>query len=90
MSKSIAKKSSKKAVVVVKKARKLSPLHEKLIKLLMRPGGATQQDIATTKFYGPAIAAMRIVERRGYRTKVVKPKTAGELTRYVAAKRAGA
>jgi len=69
-----AKKSAtKKAVtVVVKKARKPNALHEKLVKLFTRKDGATVQDVAEVKFYGPAIAALRIVERRGYKTNVIK------------------
>jgi acetolactate synthase regulatory subunit len=81
-----AKKStSKKAVtVVVKKTRKPNALHEKLVKLFTRKDGATVQDVAEVKFYGPAIAALRIVERRGYKTNVIKK--SGELSRYVARK----
>jgi hypothetical protein len=88
MSKSIAKKSAKNAAtVVVKKTRKANPLHDKLVALMLRPRGATRTDIAKTKFPAAAIAALRIVERRGYKTSTVKKP--GELTRYVA-KRAGA
>jgi hypothetical protein len=81
----MSKKSTpgKKSVVVkVIKARKPNPLHEKLIKLFVRPNGATITDIAAAKFKYPAIQALRIAERRGYKTNVVKK--AGELTRYVA------
>jgi tRNA U34 5-carboxymethylaminomethyl modifying GTPase MnmE/TrmE len=80
-----AKKSTKKAVVVkVLRTRKPNALHEKLVKLFTRPTGATVQDVAEVKFYGPAIAALRIVERRGYKTNVIKK--SGELSRYVARK----
>jgi hypothetical protein len=43
-------------------------------------------EISAAKFNAPAIQALRIVERRGYKTSVVKKP--GELTRYIA-KRAG-
>jgi hypothetical protein len=58
----------------------------KLVKLLSRPTGATITDISEAGFKYAAMAAMKIVERRGYKTSVVKKP--GELTRYIA-KRAG-
>jgi hypothetical protein len=83
-SKMSTKKSTAKKPVVVKvlKTRKPNPLHEKLIKLFTRPTGATVQDVAETKFYGPAIAALRIAERHGFKTSTKKEP--GELTRYYA------
>jgi hypothetical protein len=47
---------------------------------------AVAAEISAAKFNAPAIQALRIVERRGYKTSVVKKP--GELTRYIA-KRAG-
>ena len=87
---SVAKKSAKKPVVVVlKKSRKpnaSNALHEKLIKLVTRPNGATLTDIGAAGFKYPAIQALRIAERRGYKTSVSKKP--GELTVYKAVKRA--
>jgi hypothetical protein len=84
MSKSIAKKSTKKAVAVIVKKRKANPLHEKLIKLFVRPTGATLADVVDSGFKYPAIQALRIAERRGYKTSVKKQP--GELTCYFARK----
>jgi hypothetical protein len=49
---------------------------------MTRPKGATLQEIKAAKFKAAAMAALKIVERRGFKTSVVKK--AGELTRYVA------
>jgi hypothetical protein len=83
-----AKKSTKKPVA--KKAngakkvstKKPNALHEKLIKLFTRPNGATVHDTMEAGFKFPAMAALRIAERRGL--KVSHKKVAGELTRYFA------
>jgi len=80
---SVAKKSTKKPVVIkVLKSRKPNPLHEKLIKLISKPNGATLVDIVDAGWKYSAMAALRIVERHGYKTSVSK-KT-GELTVYKA------
>jgi hypothetical protein len=76
-------KSSKKAVVV--KARKPNPLHEKLIKLFVRPNGATITDIVEAGWKYSAVAALAIAERRSYKTSAKKPGP-GELTIYKAVK----
>jgi hypothetical protein len=49
-----------------------NPIHQTLIKLMSRPNGATITDIAAAKFKAPAIQALRLVGRRGYKTSVVK------------------
>jgi hypothetical protein len=51
---------------------------------MTRPKGATLAEIKAAKFKAAAMAALKIVERRGYKTNVVKKD--GELTRYVARK----
>jgi len=76
------KATSKKPIVIVKKARKAEALHDKLIKLFTRLNGATLTD--TVGFKCPAMAALKIAERRGY--KVTTNKVPGELTRYIARK----
>ena len=76
--KSVAKKSAKKA----NGAKKPNPLHDTLVKLLSRPNGATMHDTYNAGFEFPAMSAVKIVERRGY--KVSKKKEPGELTRYIA------
>ena len=82
--KSTNKKSPKVVVLKSRKARPSNPLHEKLLKLLTRPEGATMHDTWNAGFEYPAMAAVKIVERRGY--KVSKKKEQGELTRYIAKK----
>ena len=79
-----SKKSNQKKPVVVKvlKARKSNALHEKLIKLFVRPEGATMHDTWNAGYAYPAATALKIAERRGLKTSVVKKK--GELTRYIA------
>jgi hypothetical protein len=85
MAKSPSKKSTKPAAVkVIKRTRKTNALHEKLIKLFARPNGATLTDTVEAGFKYPAVAALRIAERRGYKTNVIKKE--GELTRYTARK----
>jgi hypothetical protein len=49
---------------------------------MSRPNGATMHDTYNAGFEYPAMAAVKIVERRGY--KVSKKKEAGALTRYIA------
>jgi hypothetical protein len=87
MSKPSKKSTSKKPTVVVLKKRngKANALHEKLIKLFSRPNGATLTDTWECGYKYPAVQALRIAERHGYKTNVVKK--SGELTRYVATKR---
>jgi hypothetical protein len=85
MAKSVAKKSTKKPVVVkVIKTRKPNALHDKLIKLFSRPNGATITDVGNAGFKYSAIAALKIAERRGYKVNVKKQP--GELTCYFAKK----
>lgn len=62
--------------------RRPNPLHDRLVKLLMRPEGATMHDTWNAGFYFPAKVALKLAARRGLKTKVVKVK--GELTRYIA------
>ena len=69
---------------VVKRSRKPNALHEKLIKLFTRPNGATMHDTYNAGFEYPAMAALKIAERRGFKTNVIKK--SGELTRYIARK----
>ncbi len=80
--------ASKKATVAAKgrKPRKPNALHEKLVKLMSRPGGATISDLSGAGFKYAAMAALKIAERRGLKTSTKK--VPGELTRYIA-KRAG-
>jgi hypothetical protein len=49
---------------------------------MTRPSGATLAEIKAAKFNAAAMQAIKIVERRGFKTSVVKKD--GELTRYVA------
>jgi hypothetical protein len=79
--KAVAKKSVAKKVST-KATKKPNPLHEKLIKLFTRPNGATVHDTMEAGFNYPAMAALRIAERRGYKTSVVKKP--GELSQYIA------
>ena len=85
-----AKKTASKKSAIAKKAatvKKPNPLHDTLVKLMARPNGATMHDTFNAGFEYPAMSAVKIVERRGY--KVSKKKEPGELTRYIAiAKRA--
>ena len=76
--KTTAKKSAAKSAT----AKKPNPLHEKLIKLFTRPNGATLADTKEAGFNYPAMAALKIAERRGL--KVSTKKVPGELTRYFA------
>jgi len=79
---STSKKSTKKSVAKTVGSKKANPLHETLVKLMARPQGATMHDTYNAGFHFAAMAAVRIVERRGY--KVSKKKEQGELTRYIA------
>jgi hypothetical protein len=70
-----AKKStdSKKPVVdKVKRTRKPNALHDKLEKLFTQKGGCTMHDIWNAGFEYPAMAALKIFERRGYKVSVKK------------------
>jgi hypothetical protein len=81
------KKSAKKsAEAVAKKANSKKPnlVHEKLIKLMTRPTGATITDLADAGFKYASIQALKIAERRGLKVRV--DKKPGELTRYIAKK----
>jgi len=60
------------------KARKPNKLHDTLVRLLSRPNGATITDISEAGFKYAAMTAMKIVERRGYKT--TSKKVPGELT----------
>jgi hypothetical protein len=62
--------------------RKPNALHDTLVKLMARPNGATMHDTFNAGWNYPAMAAVKIVERRGY--KVTKKKVPGELTCYIA------
>jgi hypothetical protein len=79
-SKKVTAKKSKKPVA----AKKPNAMHEKLIKLFTRPNGATITDTVEAGFKYPVMTALRMAERRGYKTNVIKKD--GELTRYVARK----
>jgi hypothetical protein len=79
-SKKVAKSNGKPVAKVSNK--KPNPLHDTLVKLMSRPTGCTMHDTFNAGFNYPAMAAVKIVERRGY--KVTKKKEAGELTRYIA------
>jgi len=70
------------AKVSTKATKKPNELHEKLIALLTRKDGATMHDTWNVGFEYPAMLALKIAERRGYKTSVVKKK--GELSRYIA------
>jgi hypothetical protein len=70
------------------KARPTNALHEKLIKLLSRPEGATMHDTWNIGYKYPAVFALKIAATRGYKTSVVKKP--GELARYVAKRAARA
>jgi hypothetical protein len=48
-------------------ARKPNALHDKLEKLFTQKGGCTMHDIWNAGFEYPAMAALKIFERRGYK-----------------------
>jgi hypothetical protein len=76
-------KAAKKPVVV----KAPNPLHAALIALMTRKDGATITDFQTIEGFNiPSMAALRIAERHGY--EATASKKPGELTRYVAVKRA--
>jgi hypothetical protein len=83
MAKATAKKS-KKPAAKNGKAKLIKPLHAKLIALMTRSNGATLADLKAAKFNAAAMQALKIVERKGYKTDVIKKD--GELARYVARK----
>jgi hypothetical protein len=78
----VAKKVAAKKVAKVQTNREPNALQIKLLKLFMRPQGATLEDTSAAGANRPALAALRMFERRGYKTSVVKK--AGEPTRYLA------
>jgi hypothetical protein len=82
--KAVAKKSAAKKVST-KATKKPNALHAKLLALMSRKDGATLADLGKVGFKAPAIQALRIAERRGMKTRVVKPE--GELKRYIASAR---
>lgn len=85
MSKPASKKSSKPiAVKVIKRSRKTNALHAKLEKLFTRPGGCTLHDTWNAGFEYPAMQALKMFERRGYKVSAVKKP--GALTVYSARK----
>jgi hypothetical protein len=92
MAKSVAKKSTKSAKAVAKKAvvaksRAPNPLHEKLIALMARKDGATIADFQTVEGFNiPSMAVVRIAQRHGYEASASKKP--GERTVYKAVKRA--
>lgn len=80
-----SRRPSKKVIVkssTIHHKPKLNTLHDTLLKLFIRPDGATMHDTWNAGFVYPAMAALKIAERHGYKTRVVKRK--GELTRYYA------
>lgn len=89
VSKSVVKKSAK---VVSKKngngkkdgngKKVLKPLQAKLISLFTRKEGATMHDTFHAGYQFPAMQALKMAERHGYKVNVKKQ--AGELTRYFA------
>jgi hypothetical protein len=80
----MAKATKKSAKSTAKKSTNGKPnvLHEKLLKLFLRPNGATLSDVVEAGWKFAAMAALRIAERRGLKISVVKKE--GERTRYVA------
>ena len=77
------KKSAAKKVATKKvSAKKPNPLHAKLLALLTRKDGATLADLGKAGFKYPAIMALRIAERHGLKTKIVKPEEG--FKRYIA------
>lgn len=64
------------------RVRQDTPLHKKILSLMNRPNGATLHDTWKAGWPFPVMAAVKLVERRGY--KVSRIKKDGELTRYVA------
>jgi hypothetical protein len=100
MAKSVAKKSAapvakkttkvaKSTKTVAKKAvattRAPNPLHDALVKLMLRPTGATIQDFQGVEGFNiPSMAVVRIAERNGY--KASASKKPGERTVYKAVK----
>jgi hypothetical protein len=75
-----ASKATKKPVKASNKAK--SALHDKLVSLFARPSGATMHDTWDAGYKFPAMMALKLAKRRGFKVSVVKKK--GELTRYYA------
>lgn len=97
MAKSVAKKSAKSTktvakvanksakTVATKEAKKPNELHDALVKLMLRPSGATIADFQTVDGFNiPSMAVVRIAERHGY--KASASKKPGERTVYKAVK----
>jgi hypothetical protein len=78
----MTKKPTSKKSTNGKPQRKPNPMHDALVKLMTRPNGADITEIKGTGFNAPCMQALKLVERRGFKTRVVKK--AGELARYVA------
>ena len=76
------KKATTKVAVTNRRSRRTNVLHDRLIKLMQRPEGATMHDTYNAGYYYPAMSALKIAERRGLKTRVSK--RPGELTRYYA------
>jgi len=87
--KKVAAKSAKKAVAkkvsTTKAAKKPNALHAKIFALMTRKDGATIAELVKAGFYGSAMAALKIAERRGMKVRVAKP--AGEFKHYIASAR---
>jgi hypothetical protein len=62
--------------------RKPNPMHDRIIKLLSRPNGCTRVDLNEVEFPASSMTALRIAERKGFKTSAVKKP--GELTIYKA------
>ena len=82
MTKSIAKKSTKKPAAKNGKAKPIKPLHAKLIALMKRPTGAELQELVKAGWKFSAMAALKIAERRGLKVNIIKK--SGERARYAA------
>jgi hypothetical protein len=82
--KTTAKKSAAKSAAKNGKAKPIKPLHAKMIALMSRPTGADLHELKKAGWKAAAMAALKLVERKGYKTNVVTKK--GELARYVARK----
>lgn len=82
--KKVAKKSAKKVAKKAASGRKVvrkSPEQKKAVfALLKRTNGATMADIHAAGYPVAAMAVLKMAERNGFKTKVVKKE--GELTRY--------
>jgi hypothetical protein len=82
--KSAKKSTNGKATGPKGPGKKPNAIHEKLMRLMTRPNGATITDIADAGFKCASMQALKIAERRGLKVRV--DKKPGELTRYIAKK----